>query len=75
MMDGTTIPPEIPVSWVDPDGWHFEAVPGTPYLIGTPEPERGVWVMGTDPEECRREWERLAPTWRGYRPRVGAGSG
>ena len=57
----------VAVSWVDPDGWVFEAIPGTPYIIGTPDPDAGVWVMGLDPAECRREWDRLAPTWRGYR--------
>jgi len=58
---------EIPVSWVEPDGWLFEAVPGTPYIIGTPEPERGVWVMGRDPDDCRREWDRLSASWWGHR--------
>lgn len=71
-MDGIESTREIAVSWVEPDGWLFEAVPGTPYIIGTPEPERGVWVMGVDPEECRREWERLAPTWWGYRSSAGS---
>jgi hypothetical protein len=71
-MDGIESTKEIAVSWVEADGWLFEAVPGTPYIIGTPEPERGVWVMGVDPDECRREWERLAPTWWGYRPSSGS---
>jgi hypothetical protein len=70
-MERSEATPEVPVSWVESDGWIFEAVPGTPYIIGTPDPERGVWVMGTDPDECRREWERLSPTWWGYRPSAG----
>lgn len=48
----------LPVSWVEADGWCFESVPGTQWIIGTPDPAGGVWVMGADPEECRREWER-----------------
>lgn len=60
---------ELPVSWVEPDGWVFEAIPGTPYLIGTPEPQNGVWVMGFDTDDCRRAWETLSQQWVGYRPR------
>lgn len=62
----------VPLSWVEPDGWVFEQVPGTDLLICTPRPEEGVWVMGRSPDECRREWFRLSKTWMGCQEAAGS---
>ena len=60
-----------PASWVTEDGWHFGVLPGADFVLCTPEPERGVWVMGRSPDDCRREWFRLRETWPGYTPSRG----
>jgi len=49
----------MPFTWVSGDGWLFELVPGTEYVLCTRDPHVGVWAMGMSAEECRLRYDEL----------------